>query len=116
MNLHTVDTDRLNHPGAVEYFTRNAHRLAAVRALLQTLSLPFPDWAQREPSGRAATSRKIIAAFREDHPETLHQLTMRHSREAAARLPGRDGGERHRLSSTEQLAALEAAGIDPLSL
>src|SRR5437870_13591215 len=76
MNLHTVDTDRLNHPGAVDYFTRNAHRLAAVRALLQTLSLPFPDWAQREPSGRAATSRKIIAAFREDHPETLHQLTM----------------------------------------
>lgn len=73
----------LNTPGAVEYFSGNAHRMAACRALLELLAVPFPDWAQRDLSGRAAARRDVIAAFREEHRETLHQRTVRLASEAA---------------------------------
>lgn len=90
MNIHTVDTDRLDHPGAVEYFTRNAHRLAACRALLELLSIPFPGWARRDISGRAAANRDAIAAFRADNPQTLYQETMRKVAQHTSRLPAKD--------------------------
>jgi hypothetical protein len=67
----------LSNPGVVEYFTGNAHRMAACRALLDLLSIPLPNWAKRDISGRAAARRNIIAAFREEHPESLHHRTMR---------------------------------------
>lgn len=67
----------LNHPGVIDYFSRNAHRMASFRALLELLSIPLPDWATRDISGRAANRRNVIAAFREEHPETLRQRTMR---------------------------------------
>lgn len=67
----------LNTPGVVEYFSGNAHRLAAFRALLELLAIPFPRWAERNVSGRAAARRDLIAAFREEHRETLHERTMR---------------------------------------
>jgi len=82
-----VDTDRLNHPGVSNYFTRNPHRLAAVRAMLDLLSIPFPGWAERDISGRAAANRNMLAAFRADNPETLHQATMRKSGHSDTRFP-----------------------------
>jgi hypothetical protein len=51
--------------------------MAAFRAVLELLSIPLPDWAKRDISGRAAARRNVIAAFREEHPETLHERTVR---------------------------------------
>jgi hypothetical protein len=73
----TVAVDGLNNPVVHEYFTRNPHRLAAFRATLDLLSIPLPDWAERDVSGRAAATRKTMAAFRADITETLHEATMR---------------------------------------
>lgn len=61
---------KLNHPGVVDYFTRNPHRMAALRALLDLLAIPFPDWAKRDLSGRGAASRNLMAAFKADNPKT----------------------------------------------
>lgn len=72
-----IDPDRLNSSAVADYFTRNPHRLAAARALLDLLSIPLPDWAVRDISGRAAATRNAMRAFRTDNPETLHQATMR---------------------------------------
>jgi hypothetical protein len=55
--------------------------------MLDLLSIPLPDWAARDISGRAAANRNAMAAFRADNPETLHQATMRKVREHTARLP-----------------------------
>jgi hypothetical protein len=71
----------LNIPGVVEYFSPNAHRIAAFRAVLELLSIPLPDWAARDISGRAAARRKAIAAFREENPETLHERAVRINRQ-----------------------------------
>ena len=73
----TVAVDGLNNPTVAEYFTRNPHRLAAFRATLDLLSIPLPDWAERDISGRAAATRNAMAAFRADNRETLHEATMR---------------------------------------
>jgi hypothetical protein len=73
----------LTNPGVVEYFSSNAHRMAACRALLDLLSIPLPDWATRDISGRAAARRNAIAAFRADNPETLHERTIRLNRGGA---------------------------------
>lgn len=81
MTFCPVDPDRLNHPKAAEYFSRNPHRMAAVRAMLDLLSIPFPTWAERDISGRAAANRNMLAAFRTDNPETLAQATARKLRE-----------------------------------
>ena len=72
-----VTVDGLNNPAVADYFTRNPHRLAACRALLDLLGIPLPDWAARDISGRAAATRNAMEAFRADNPETLHQATMR---------------------------------------
>ena len=57
--------------------------MAAFRALLELISIPLPDWAKRDISGRAAARRNVIAAFRDDNPETLNERTMRIQRELA---------------------------------
>ncbi len=69
--------DTLNNPHVAEYFTRNPHRLAACRAMLDLLTIPLPDWAARDISGRAAATRNALAAYRTDNPETLYEATMR---------------------------------------
>jgi len=73
----TVTIDGLNNPAVAEYFTRNPHRLAACRAMLDLLSIPLPDWAARDISGRAAATRNAMTAFRADNPETLAEATAR---------------------------------------
>lgn len=81
MTTHPVDANRLNDPRVEDYFTRNPHRMAAVRAMLDLLSIPFPAWAERDISGRAAANRNMLASFRTDNPETLAQATARKLRQ-----------------------------------
>jgi hypothetical protein len=86
----TNTNEALSNPAVADYFTRNPHRLAACRALLDLLGIPLPDWAVRDISGRAAATRNAMAAFRADNPETLHQATMRKAAEHKARVPDAD--------------------------
>ena len=86
MNL-TIDTGVFDTPEAADYFTKADHRiLCGCRATLEMLGIPLPDWAQRKPTG-PKPGKAIMAAFRADHPETLHQATMRKAQEHTARLP-----------------------------
>ena len=83
-----VDTSVLNTDYAEAYFTERADRriMIGLRATLEMLGIPLPEWAERKPTGRKP-GRAIMAAYRADNPETLHEATMRKSREAASRLP-----------------------------
>jgi hypothetical protein len=87
LNIDPAVAGILNLPGVVDYFTPNAHRMAAFRATLELLSIPLPDWAVRDISGRAAARRDAIAAFRQDNPETLHDRTMRRNSERTRESP-----------------------------
>jgi len=73
----SVTIDGLNNPAVADYFSRNPHRLAAARAMLDLLSIPLPDWAARDISGRAAATRNAMTAYRADNPETLAEATAR---------------------------------------
>ena len=65
---------KLHLPGVVDYFTRNPHRMAALRALLDLLAIPLPDWAKRDLSGRGAASRNLMAAFKADNPRPANYV------------------------------------------
>ena len=112
MNI-TIDTGVFDTPEATDYFTKADHRiLCGCRATLEMLGIPLPEWAQRKPTG-PKPGKAIMSAYRADNPETLHQATMRKSREAAARVPtkGESGG-----SLSDRIAALKApADPDPLN-
>lgn len=83
----TVDTGIFDAPEAREYFTNADHRiLCGCRATLEMLNIPLPVWAERKPSG-PKPGKAIMAAYRGDHPETLHAATMRKSLEHRSRLP-----------------------------
>jgi hypothetical protein len=69
MTIELAIISRLNEPEIADYFTRNPHRMAAFRVLLDLLSIQLPGWAKRGISGRAATRRNIMAAFRADYPD-----------------------------------------------
>lgn len=83
-----VDTSVLGTEYAETYFTERADRriMIGLRATLEMLSIPLPEWAERKPTGRKP-GRAIAAAFRSDNPETLHEATMRKVQEHTARLP-----------------------------
>lgn len=85
----TVDLSRLDHPSVEDYLTNTADRrvLAGARFVLEALDVPYPEYLKRKPAGRPLAKR-IMADFRADNPETLHQATVRKSSEAASRLPG----------------------------
>jgi hypothetical protein len=110
-----VDTSVLSTDYAESYFTERADRriMIGLRATLEMLGIPLPDWAERKPTGRKP-GQTIAAAHRADHPETLHEATMRKSRDAASRLPtkAQSGG-----SLSARIAALKApaASDDPLN-
>ncbi|WP_033075484.1 hypothetical protein [Sphingopyxis sp. MWB1] len=57
-----------NNTDLADYFTRNGNRIAACRAMLDLLGIPYPDWARRDASGRAAQHKAMVAAFRADNP------------------------------------------------
>jgi hypothetical protein len=60
---------RLNNPAVEAYFTRNTHRIAATRALLDLLEIPAPEWAHRKASGQAAITKAAVARFKADNPQ-----------------------------------------------
>jgi hypothetical protein len=75
--METIDTKRLNHPAVKDYLINADRRIAAgARFVLEALNLACPDYLTRKPAGRPLAKR-IMADFRKDHPETLHQATLR---------------------------------------
>lgn len=60
-------------PELADYFRRNRNRMAACRAMLDLLRIPYPDWAMRDISGRGAQHRDMIAMFNRDHPDASRQ-------------------------------------------
>lgn len=61
--------DLLNDPKVEEFFSSNRHKQSATRGLLELLDVPLPDWATRNPSGRAAVTKAAVNRFRADHPQ-----------------------------------------------
>jgi hypothetical protein len=83
----TVDTGVFDTPEAEAYFSKADHRiLCGCRATLEMLGIELPDWAKRKPTG-PKPGKAIIAAYRADNPETLHEATMRKVADHQARLP-----------------------------
>lgn len=62
--LHALRTN----PHLADYFSGNSNRMAACRLMLELLGIPFPRWAVRDASGRAAQHKAMVAAFRADNP------------------------------------------------
>lgn len=108
-----VDTSVLSTEYAETYFTERADRriMIGLRATLEMLGIPLPDWAERKPTGRKP-GRAIAAAFRSDHPETLHEATVRKSHDAASRLP-EARSLRERIAALKSPSSAEVA--DPLA-
>lgn len=57
-----------NNPAIASYFQGNGNRIAACRAMLDLLGIPYPDWAKRGLSGRAAHRKQMLADCRRDNP------------------------------------------------
>lgn len=60
---------RLEHPSISAYFTGNGHRMAAIRALLDLMNMPYPAWAARGISGVSSAKRDAVVAFIADNPQ-----------------------------------------------
>ncbi len=60
-----------SNPAISDYFRSNRSRMAACRAMLDLLSIPYPDWAHRDISGRGAQHRDMIAMFNRDNPHAV---------------------------------------------
>lgn len=62
MATHTVGDDILATPEAADYFLNADRRvLIGLRATLELLGLPLPDYALRKPPGPQSASAKVIA-------------------------------------------------------
>jgi hypothetical protein len=57
-----------DNPALADYFQGNTNRMAACRAMLDLLGIPYPDWAKRGLSGRAAHRKQMLADCRRDNP------------------------------------------------
>ena len=62
-------TERLDDPRIEAFFTKNKHKQAATREVLDLLGVPLPSWARRNLSGRAAASKAAMDRLRDDNPE-----------------------------------------------
>lgn len=60
---------RLEHPSISAYFKGNGHRMAAIRALLDLMNMPYPAWAARGISGVSSAKRNAVVAFIADNPQ-----------------------------------------------
>ena len=109
----TIDTGVFHTPDAADYFTRADHRiLCGCRATLEMLGIPLPDWAQRKPTG-PKPGKAILAAYRADNPETLHEATMRKAADHKARVPANADNPGIVPSLSERIAALKAEQQPP---
>jgi hypothetical protein len=69
MYTDTVTPDVLNSPQAAEYFTRADRRvMIGLRACLEMLGLPVPDYAKRRMPG-ATPAKAMLAAYHADNPQ-----------------------------------------------
>ncbi len=70
MAAFTVNDDVIHSPAAVAYFERADRRvLIGVRATLEMLRIPVPEYAKRRPPGRPP-AKDIAAAYEADHGKT----------------------------------------------
>lgn len=68
MAVHTVNADILTSPAATEYFSRADRRvMIGLRAALEMLGIPVPEYALRKPMGRPP-AKAVSDAYRADHP------------------------------------------------
>lgn len=71
MAVATVNTDLIDSPQAAEYFTRADRRvMIGLRASLEMLGLPIPDYAQRRKPG-VTPAKSALAAFHADNPKAF---------------------------------------------
>lgn len=59
-------SDRLADPRIEAHFTKNAHKQAATRELLELFDVPLPNWARRSLSGPAARNKAMLDRFKAD--------------------------------------------------
>lgn len=55
-------------PDMIDYYRRNGNRMAACRTMMDLLSIDYPTWAYRDPSGRAAQNAAMVYRFKQDNP------------------------------------------------
>lgn len=68
MGTATVTTDIINSPQAQAYFTRADRRvMIGLRAALEMLRLPVPEYALRRKSG-PTPAKATLAAYEADNP------------------------------------------------
>ncbi len=68
MNTHTVSTLIINSRHAQDYFTNGDRRIMiGLRAALEMLALPVPDYARRKMPGQSP-AKAAFAAFSADNP------------------------------------------------
>lgn len=68
MTTYTVTDDIIRSPHAEEYFLNSDRRyMIGLRATLEMLKIPVPEYATRKPPGRPP-ARHIMAAYDADHP------------------------------------------------
>lgn len=71
MTIPMPDCRVLYSPAAESYFTRADRRvMIGLRATLEMVGLPLPDYALRRERGRSPASR-VADAFKADHPTGL---------------------------------------------
>jgi hypothetical protein len=94
----TVSDDIISSSAAAEYFARADKRvLIGVRATLEMLEIPVPQYAVRRPPGRPP-SRAVADAFAADHGKTRPQRPV-----------SQDPLGEHRLAAAVAKAAARAA-------
>ncbi|ODP36197.1 hypothetical protein [Sphingomonas turrisvirgatae] len=84
MTFHTVNTSALNSVEAEQYFTGTDRRyMTGLRATLEMLGLPLPDYAMRQPAGRRP-AKAVMAAYQLDNHSQRHPAGYRPRRENAS--------------------------------
>lgn len=69
MATYTVTDDLIRSPSAEDYFCNADRRVViGLRATLEMLGIPVPDYATRKPPGRHP-AKHIMAAYDGDHPK-----------------------------------------------
>jgi hypothetical protein len=78
MGTYTVSDDALTSAQAEAYFSRADHRaLMGLRATVEILGIPVPDYAVRRKPGRTP-AKDVMRAYRADNPAARsHTLAPR---------------------------------------
>jgi len=83
--MHQIDLGRLDHPAIQNYLTYADRRSkAGARFVFDALGIPMPEYLKRKPAGRPY-SKRILAAYRADHPESPQEYIARRKQDLASR-------------------------------